>query len=332
MTQIAGASEIEKLVQAALAAYGFSPSATYRLANVSENWIFRVDDTEQGRSVALRVHRPNYHSREEIESELTWIDSLMQANVVNVPAPVAARDGSRVQTLSVPELDEPRHVSAFEWLPGAAPSTEEDLTANFERLGEVAAKMHLHGMRWNPPSGFQRFTYDDHAVFDKALWGRWEDAPGVEAAERDVLSRVEAEIRQQLARHGRAREIFGICHNDLRLANLLLDGERLTVIDFDDCGYCWYMNDFATAVSFLEHDERVGEWMDAWTSGYARQRELSAADRELLPTLIMLRRMLLVGWVGFHYKHAPEARALGAPYTKGACRIGEKYLAGRFLA
>lgn len=81
---------------------------------------------------------------------MLWIASLKQAQVVNMPVPVAASNGSLVQTLSVPELSAPRHVAAFEWLPGSAPSTERDLTANYERLGEVAAKMHMHGMQWIP--------------------------------------------------------------------------------------------------------------------------------------------------------------------------------------
>ena len=44
-----------------------------------------------------------------------------------------------------------------------------------------------------------------------------------------------------------------------------------------------------------------------------------------------VRRMLLVGWVGFHHEHAAEAQELGAAYTTGACRIAEDYLSGRYL-
>lgn len=324
------AASLDSAVRSVLAEYDFSSDAVFRLVNVSENWTYRVDDPVRGRSAALRVHRPNYHSREEIESELMWIDALRGAGVVNVPAPITARDGGRVRTVAV-EGGPARHVTLFDWLPGAAPSAEADLIPSFGRLGELAARMHLFGIGWRRPASFRRFTYDDAAVLEKALWGRWQDAPGIGVAEEGVLSRAAAEIRRRLAEYGRANDRFGLCHNDLRLANLLIDGDRLSVIDFDDCGFSWYLNDFATAVSFMEGDPRVADWMEAWLDGYTGSRALSQADRDMLPTLIMLRRMLLVGWVGFHHEHAAEAQELGAAYTTGACRIAEDYLSGRYL-
>lgn len=324
------AAALDRAVHSVLADYDLSPQATVRLVNVSENWTYRVDDPATGRAAALRVHRPGYHSREEIESELAWIDALRGAQVVNAPAPVAARDGGRVRTVAV-EGSPARHVTMFDWLPGAAPSADVDLIPNFAILGGLAARMHLFGIGWQRPPGFHRFTYDDAAVLERALWGRWRDAPGIGAAESAILSRTDAEIRRQLAAYGRAADRFGLCHNDLRLANLLVDGDRLSVIDFDDCGFSWFLNDFATAVSFMEGDPRVADWMEAWLGGYTRTRALTAEDRAILPTLIMLRRVLLVGWVGFHYEHAAEARELGAAYATGACHIAEDYLLGRYL-
>lgn len=322
---------LDTLVAAVLAEYDFSSDATFKLINVSENWTYRIDDPASGRSAALRVHRPNYHSREEIESELMWIDALRKADVVNAPAPIAARDGARVRTVKVDGGGPPRHVSVFDWLSGCAPSAEGDLIPNFGLLGGMAAKMHMYGTGWKPPENFQRFTYDDEAVLEKALWGRWQDGRGITASEHDILARADAEIRKQLAEYGRGSDRFGLTHNDLRLANLLVDGDKLSVIDFDDCGFSWFLNDFATGVSFMEDDPRVGDWMAAWIDGYAKHRPLSGVDRAILPTLIMLRRMLLVGWVGFHYEHASEARELGDAYTAGACRIAEDYLSCRYL-
>ena len=49
-----------------------------------------------------------------------------------------------------------------------------------------------------------------------------------------------------------AVERFGLVHADLRLANLLVEDEKVNVIDFDDCGYSWFMYDFGTAVSFID--------------------------------------------------------------------------------
>src|SRR5260221_13336109 len=77
-------------------------------------------------------------------------------------------------------------------------------------------------------------------------------------------------MRQRLASYGRGEDRFGMIHADVRLANLLADGDDIQVIDFDDCGFGWFMFDLATAVSFMEHDPRVPELCDAWVRGYRR--------------------------------------------------------------
>ena len=73
---------IDRLARAALAPYGIGDDAGLRLVNVSENYTYRVDDPATGRSYALRLHRPGYHSAEAIASELMWIDALRADGVI----------------------------------------------------------------------------------------------------------------------------------------------------------------------------------------------------------------------------------------------------------
>jgi hypothetical protein len=40
----------------------------------------------------------------------------------------------------------------------------------------------------------------------------------------------------------------------------------------------------------------------------------------------MLRRPLLIAWVGSHHTYAPEAAALGADFTYGASDLAERYV------
>lgn len=324
-------NSLDAVVKRVLADYDFSPSTTISLANVSENTTYRVDDPNTGRSAALRIHRPDYHSKDEIESELFWMDDLRNAGVVRPPVAIAARDGSRVQTVNV-EGSQPRHAVVFEWLPGKAPSTNGDLVPSFRVLGSLAAKMHLHGASWTPPDKFRRYSCNyDAALGPKAMWGRWQDGLGIGPSEFGILSRLDAEIKRRMAEYGESPDRFGLAHNDLRLANLLVDGDSLYVIDFDDCGSACYMYDFATAVSFIEDDPRVSDWMVSWLDGYVSQRSLTTSDFDIIPTLVLFRRLLLLGWVGSHYDYAQEARDLGVEYTTITCRLAEQYLTGRYL-
>ncbi len=325
-------TSLDSVARSVLEHYELSPRSDVTLINVSENTTYKVVDPDSGRVAAMRVHRPGYHSGREIESELLWLDALSADGVVDPPTAIRRRDGGRLTTLPVGDGDS-RHVVLFDWMDGAAPSTESGLEASFEVLGRLAAAMHLHGGAWARPSTFTRYTCDyDAALGARAMWGRWQDGLGMGADERRLLQRVDDQIRRELAAYGTDPARFGLAHNDLRLTNLLVDGDQVKVIDFDDCGFSWFLYDFATAVSFLEADPRASDWMQPWLAGYQTLRPLTSTDVGIIPTLVMFRRLLLVGWVGSHHSYAEEARELGAPFTTETCELAESYLSGTYLA
>jgi Ser/Thr protein kinase RdoA (MazF antagonist) len=101
--------------------------------------------------------------------------------------------------------------------------------------------------------------------------------------------------------------------------------DRLGVIDFDDCGFSWYFYDFAAAVSFIEHQPIVPELQAEWVSGYRNVAPVSNADEAMLPTFVMLRRMLLTAWIASH-SETDTARTLGTNYTQETVAMGERFL------
>jgi len=124
---------------------------------------------------------------------------------------------------------------------------------------------------------------------------------------------------------------FGLIHADLRLANLLLHDGDVSVIDFDDCGYGWYMYDLGSALSFVEHKEYVPALISAWVKGYGRVRPLSDAERSMIPTFVMLRRILLVAWLGSH-SETDIAKEIGAQFTPQTVDLITQYLDDRLFA
>jgi Ser/Thr protein kinase RdoA (MazF antagonist) len=313
------------LARDALAGFGIAPDATLTLLNVSENATYAVDDPATGVRTVLRVHRRGYHDRGRIESELAWLDALRTEAGIRTPRVVADRAGRRLLDLHEPGHPEPRHAVMFEWLPGTEPPGEH-LVGSFEELGEITARMHAHVLSWRPPAGFDRFAWDyDGAFGETARWGRWQDGIAVGPAERAVLDRLDATLRQRLAGFGAGADRYGLIHADLRLANLLVDGERTYVIDFDDCGTGWFMYDLGAALSFIEDDPRVPALVDSWLHGYRRARPLPAADEAEIPTFVLMRRLLLVAWIGSH-AGTDLARSMGAEFTRGSCALAEQYL------
>ncbi len=315
-----------EVAEAATTHYDLPSALSVKMINLSENATYKVEAAD-GRRWALRIHRDGYHSKAAIASELAWLIDLRDSGVVVTPKPVKGKDGELIQHVGHPRLPRPRHVVLSEWELGSEPGIGEDLSAPFEVLGEVTARMHLHTRRWRRPPWFTRHTWDFETSLGEAKphWGRWRDGMGVDAAKAKLFGRTVDLIGRRLAAYGKGPERFGLIHCDLRLANLLIDGKAVKVIDFDDCGLGWYMYDAATPVSFYEHEPQVPGLIESWKKGYRRVLNLPRADEVEIPTFIMLRRLLLVAWIGSH-SETDLAKSMGLPYTEGTVGLCEGYL------
>jgi Ser/Thr protein kinase RdoA (MazF antagonist) len=322
--------DLELMVTSSLSCWDLPPDTAVTLLNLSENATFALE-AGGGANLVLRVHRVGYCSAEEIRSELAWIMALRRDRVIDTARPVPGRDGELVQRLQSPSGRAARHAVAFERLAGAEPSADNNAVPWFERLGELTAKMHRHARSWTLPDGFRRKRWDmDAMVGPRGYWGSWRAAIGLDPAGTQVLEAALALIHRRIAAFGAGPGRFGLVHADLRLANLLADDGHLRIIDFDDCGFSWFMYDFATAVSFIEHDPQVPALLEAWVKGYRSIAALAQADVEEIPTFVVLRRILLCAWLASH-SEVPLARQLGAAYTQGTVAMAEELLRGRFL-
>jgi Ser/Thr protein kinase RdoA (MazF antagonist) len=147
----------------------------------------------------------------------------------------------------------------------------------------------------------------------------------MDAGIQAVLERQQAAIRRRLDAFGKGRGRYGLIHADIRLANLLITGNSTRVIDFDDCGFGWFLYDLATALSFIEDHPKVPALVDAWVRGYRRIRALPPEDEAEIPTFIMFRRMVLLAWIGSR-ADTDLARQQGPAYTRVSADLAEEYL------
>lgn len=318
---------LKRLAIAALARYELPPDAAVEMINLSENATYRVDDPASGRRWALRVHREGYHSKTAIASELAWLTALRRDGAAITPIPRAGRDGELVQTVDHPLLPRPRNVVLFDWEEGHEPSeADHNLKEWFAILGETTARMHGHVQTWKRPAFFTRHTWDfETSLGSTPHWGSWRHGMGMTAEREALFSRTVDLIERRLKRFGKGPQRFGLIHCDMRLANLLIDGEVTKVIDFDDCGFSWLLYDCATTVSFFEEKPEVPELLDAWVSGYRKVADLPSEDEAEIPTFVMLRRLLLVAWIGSH-SETDLAQSMGEAYTEGTVGLCEAYL------
>ena len=334
LNSIDKANEIEKsfgyyeLKDRVVELYDLSPAATIKLLNYSENMTYLVEDKDKDYKAILRVNRPNYHTKEEINAELAWMGALLKNSGIIVPEPLAGRNGEHVQTL-YSDYELSQYCVMISYLEGNAPDhrNEKDLVAQFEMLGEVNARLHNHVQNWGDSNNLYRFVWDfDSMLGSSPRWGRWQEGPDVTEVQLELFQRASETIKKRLSNFGKKYDRFGLIHADLRLPNLLVDGGIIKVIDFDDCGYSWFLYDLAAALSFIEHKDYVPFLVKAWLRGYKKVRKLSKAEEAEIPTFIMLRRLILLAWLGTHHD-SDTAREEGTDFAKNTEKLARRYLA-----
>ncbi|WP_103258558.1 phosphotransferase enzyme family protein [Tabrizicola aquatica] len=302
------------LLARALPLYGLPPETPLTLLNRSENETWAAGD------LVLRLHRPGYHTRAEIASELAWLGALQGLPGLDAVRPISGADGP------VTDIDG-RFLVAFARLPGQELQPGDDLARWFAPLGEITARLHLHARDWTPPPGFTRKRWDvDTILGPQPHWGHWRQAQGLDPQGEELLARATTALAASLRAYGTGPRTFGLIHADLRLANLMVQGDSLTAIDFDDCGHGWWAYDLAAALSFIETDPRLPDLIAAWVTGYTRIAPLGPEDRAMIPALIFLRRVLLTAWLATR-ADSDTAQALGGvAYTQGTLHLAERFL------
>ena len=73
-------------------------------------------------------------------------------------------------------------------------------------------------------------------------------------------------------------------------------------------------------MSFYEHLPGAPGLIEHWLEGYRTVRAVSKAEEEEIPTFVMLRRLLLVAWVGSHV----ETDLARSPSSPGLCRLYQR--------
>ena len=168
----------------------------------------------------------------------------------------------------------------------------------------------------------------DTTLGPHALWGDWRVFVGFTPQEKELLERAETRIRCVMAAYGKLHGRFGLIHADMRLANLLVEGDILKLLDFDDCAYSWHLFDLAASLSFIEARPDLPDLVTAWLEGYraaSTAHPLEEADVAVIPSLIMMRRLQLTAWLATRHDSDPIP-ALLSTWKQDTLALAARYL------
>ncbi len=219
-----------------------------------------------------------------------------------------------------------------------SPLTEKDRKM-YRELGRIAATLHNHSDHWIVPDYYSRMEWDWDGTFGKP-WNNFYGSHYMDTtcvSKKDVATIDECVqlMKKRLDAYGKGKDRYGMIHSDLRMANLLQDNEKITVLDFDDCGRGWYMYDIGGIVALMAHRSDISEVIKEVISGYESTRPISKADKDEIQTFIMLRRIGMLESINFRIgnvatgagdeiKLTPEVLVY---YAKGTAVLAREYIA-----
>jgi len=278
---------------------------SFKLIKHRENTVYKVN-ASNGCSYALRVHRYGYHTDDELRSEITWMRALQAGSGIDTPNVVRTRASEDFINFTHPSVENPRQVSVLEWIEGTSfdhlgrveRGVKAELEDRYFRLGIKAAEMHRHSASWEAPSGFVRSAWDEDGLLgERPLMGRFWDHPKLTPAQRKQFQKARIVLRELLKKIGKSPESYGMIHADFLPENILVDGSKMQLIDFDDCGPGWYL--FEVAASLFPHVNQpfFDELLASYLQGYRTVRAISAEHESYIPAFIMMRAFSYLGWL-----------------------------------
>lgn len=298
---------------------------TLEILQLSENLTYLVKDAFGVKRAVLRISRPGYHTPEELRAELEWMERLGRDTNLSLRVPIVDVEGRFIQ--NVKDICCGVMFTYMEGTPLEDQSPER-LPIWFERLGEITAVLHTHARSWDEARRLPRFCWNYETMLGTgAIWGDWRNVPSLTPQMSAILEQADRVIHRRLMEYGMTRENYGLIHGDLRGSNILIDGARMSVIDFDDCGYGWYMQDLAASLSFIETEKYVGELIRAWLIGYQKKVRLSRRDKDMIDTFLVMRRIQLLAWTSGH-ENSHSVRRLREDFVEETVRLAERYVKG----
>ncbi|KFM99724.1 aminoglycoside phosphotransferase [Bacillus clarus] len=268
-----------------------------------ENYIFHAKD-ENGESYVLRLTHSSHRSKKEVEAELNFLRYVVEHGAKaagpyysisqNLVEEIGAEDGTFF------------YASLFAYAKGEQVKGDESPywgETFFEAWGKEIGQ--LHRITMNFPKTNYRDTWEED---ESAIVNELEDKKVKEIATvlMDEIKALPIE-----------KETFGLMHGDIHPGNFHYDGKELTIFDFDDATYNYFIHDLAMVLYYSvlfkpwtkeEKTRFARKQLQVLRKGYEFEHKLAESWYESLPLFLRLRDIGLYGTLQkkFKGKDMPE--------------------------
>lgn len=275
--------------------FGTSKDCLGRFADYEgcANLVYSYESGNEPRVLRI-TYRPD-RSVEYIQAELHFINYLAE-NFVRVAKPVPSIRGHLVEVIDAARV--PFKVVSFQRgrgmrVPDNGYRYREGVPIEeyYQNWGRVLGQMHRLARTYKPFSDTIR----------RPEWDTWEYYAGFPYGEQlPVIQTKFDQLISELQALPRDVDGYGLIHNDFNDGNFTVDYDNgdITVFDFDDSCYFWFMYDLACAweggigrVMFRPLKERrdfMDHYMEQVMDGYSQENSITEQWLERLPLFLRL--------------------------------------------
>jgi Ser/Thr protein kinase RdoA (MazF antagonist) len=255
---------------------------------------------QRGIPCILKLIHSSQASRALVQGEVDWVEYLAD-NGVPVSRPVPSKKGSLVEVV---ELESSYFsVVAYQKALGVHVGYEEDVhnAALFSTCGRVVGRMHALAKTYVP-------THPDCKRPDWRTLRLRERFP-------PELAHVSAR-RDQLVAHldtlPIARDDYGIIHCDFHAYNFMVHLGGITVFDFAECCYSWFVYDLAIVLYHVldlpylgdDYEGFGGFFMQHFMPAYCQENHLDRAWESEMDAFLRLREISIYAYIYCNWDYA----------------------------
>ena len=291
-----------------------------RFHGYSTNCIYRAR-AASGERFIIRLASPGWRTLRDLTSEAMWLDALEGVPGIHAPRVLHAVDGRAVLPLTCPGIREVWNVTIMSRQPGIE-LTHSLTSDNLRKMGELFARLHIHGKSWERPTEFTDRRFD-------GFLSRGEPCALPEGGNQGPFTIEQAGLLAQVRE--RVEEAYcGLDRNDLRVihcdlwhGNIRIDRGDLYPFDFEDTVLGFRLHDIAMAMLDLLDEvgrERYPVLLAAFRDGYERLLPWPEGSMEALQAG---RILWIINWVA-RFSEADLGHAVGRyePALSRFCRTG----------
>ncbi|PFJ18147.1 aminoglycoside phosphotransferase [Bacillus cereus] len=262
-----------------------------------ENYIFKAKD-KSDEDYVLRLTHSSHRSKKEVETELDFLRYVVE-NGAKVASPYYSISQNLVEEIEA-EDGTFFYASLFSYAKGEQVKGDESPywgDTFFEAWGKAIGQ--LHRLTMNYPKTDYRDTWEED---ESAVVNELEDKKV-----KEIATVLIDEIRVLPIE----KETFGLVHGDIHPGNFHYDGKELTIFDFDDAAYNYFIHDLAmvlyysvlfTPWTFEEKTEFARKQLQVLRKGYEYEHRLADSWYESLQLFLRLRDIGLYGTLQKKFK------------------------------